>query len=368
MKKFLKNFLIPLLGFIILGAAVTAPISAKLDISPIILPMVLVGVALALHIISPSKRGHLQLNGVEVEVWANYIVERFWKDNAFMTRAFSDDDKVLAGRIVHIPQPGTLPIVVKNRTMLPSSIVRRADNDVTYLLDEYSTDTTVITQADKIELSYDKINSVYGDHAGVISQGVANDMIIKWLSGIPGSSIIMSTGANTSELGNSNFTGQRKVTVHQDLRKFQRMFNANNVPQEGRTAMYPAYMLDQFVDSLSNTQYRDFSQYYDAKEGVIGRLYGFDILMRSDVATVNSVDTTPTVNPYGSIAGAADSECALIWQKDAVARALGEVKFFENLDRAEVQGDLYSAYLRAGGRRRRADNLGVGMIVQATGS
>lgn len=368
MKKFFSKFLIPFSCFMLVATVVTAPLSENLQLHQSILPIGLAGVALCIHALSDPPATGIQLHGVEVEVWANYIIERFWRDNTFLQRAFSDDDKVLAGKVVHIPQPGALPVVVKNRSTLPHTIIRRADYDIVYLLDEYSTDATVITQADKIELSYDKINSVYGDHAGVISQDVAGDMIIKWLTGLPQTNVRYTTGANTSELGNSNMTGTRKVVVHSDLKKFQRDFNAQNLPMEGRQVLFPAFMLDQFLESLGTTQYRDFSRYVDAKEGVIGRLYGFDIMQRSEVATVNNVDVAPSVNPYGAAVSAADSEVALVWHKDSVARALGEVKFFENLDRAEIQGDLYSAYLRAGGRRRRADNLGVGMLVQATGS
>lgn len=368
MKNFKTKFLLPFMAFLFLGSLVASPIAEKTDTNPIVIVGLLAVAAVSFQILAPSKSGSFMLNGVEVEVWANYIIERFWKDNQFLTRAFSDDDKVLAGKIVHIPQPGALPKVVKNRTMLPGTVIRRADADIVYLLDEYSTDATVITQADKIELSYDKINSVYGDHAGVISQDVANDMILKWLTGLPQANIVLTSGGNTSELGNDNFTGSRKVVDHKDVRKFDRMFNKANVPSEGRQILLPAYMIDQLKESLSNTQYRDFSAYFDATTGVVGRLYNFDILNRSEVATVTGLGGTMTVNPFNAVPGAADSECALVWQKDCVARALGEVKFFENLDRAEFQGDIYSSYLRAGGRRRRADNLGVGMLVQATGA
>src|SRR5690606_14612303 len=39
-----------------------------------------------------------QRNGVEVEIWANYIIDRFWKDNQFLKRTYSDNDYVLAGK------------------------------------------------------------------------------------------------------------------------------------------------------------------------------------------------------------------------------------------------------------------------------
>lgn len=367
MKKFLFACLIPLLVFTCAVSVVATPVAEKMNVSPVALTLGIVGVSFALRVISPTKQAGLQLNGLEVEVWQNYIIERFWKDNSFLQFAYNDDDKVLAGKIVHIPNPGAVPKVVVNRTQYPMAIVKKADKDIVYLLDEYSTDPTLIQEAEKIELSYDKINAAYGDHAGVISQTAADHMILKWLASLPQGSFTKTTGANTGELADG-LTGNRKVMVHTDLKKWMRKFNATNVPQQGRKAMLTANMMDEFTSSLNEQQFNAFNQYFNAETGVIGRMYGFDLMVRSNVAMVTGVDSTIATLALGAVPTGADSEASLIWQQDCVARALGEVKFFENLDRAEYQGDIYSAYLRAGGRRRREDNLGVGAIIQATGA
>src|SRR5690606_2026706 len=98
---------------------------------------------------------------------------------------------------------------------------------------------------------------------------------------------------------------------------------------------------------------------------IVGKLYGFNIIDRSIVATAKTNTGVTTVNPYGTAGEEDDNLMSMFWQKNALARALGEVKFFENPDRAEYYGDVYSALLRFGGRRRRADNLGVIAVVQA---
>lgn len=301
-------------------------------------------------------------NGVEVEVWVNYIIERLWKSNKFLEHSFSDDDKVLAGKVVHIPQPGASPQVRKNRNSYPATAVRRTDTDIVYVLDEYSTDPTHIPDAEKVEPSYDKIDSIYGDHAGQIAQDVADDAIIKWLTDMPAGKFVRTSGGNTSEILDGA-TGTRKVFTHTDLRKCQKLLDKQNVPDQDRFALLSADMADQLFESLTNTQYRDFSQYADAAEGVIGRLYGFDIMKRSSVAVASS---SLGINPWGAVVQDTDLDVSFVWQKNAVARALGEVKFFENPDRAEYYGDVYSALLRFGGRRRRADNAGIIPIAQAT--
>ncbi len=362
MKKFIEQFALPFLLFVLMIGIFTPSISKLTHLNPISIVVIAIGVAVTITAFSKKTSTSIARHGLEVEIWANYIIERLWKDNTFLQRAFSDDDKVLAGKIVHIPQPGAKPTVVKNRNVYPATAVRRADTDIMYALDEFTTDPTHIPDAEKVELSYNKIDSVYGDHAGQIAEDVAGTAITTWLNAIPAPQILRTTGANTTEIL-TGATGTRKVLVHTDIRRMQKLFNKQNIPTTERSALLSADMADQLVESLSNTQYRDFSAYMDAKEGVIGRLYGFDILTRSEVA---SATTGLAINPYGAAIAATDNDVAMFWQKNAVARAIGEVKFFENLDRAEYYGDVYSALLRFGGRRRRADNMGVGALIQTT--
>lgn len=366
MKPFLKQFLLPFLAYAFVIGLFLNPMSKQTGVNPIVLFAIITLAVLVVVAFTKRPVDNFVKNGVEVEVWANYIIQRLFKDNAFLQRVWNDDDKVLAGKIVHIPQPGAKPVVVKNRTSYPATAVTRADTDVTYVLDTYTTAPTHIQEAEKVELSYDKIDSVYGDHAGQISEDVAGSLIVTWATGIPATNIIRTTSATTTTDLLPGLTGTRKVHVHQDLRKMQTMFNKWNVPKEGRVAMYTPDMLAQLLESLSTTQYRDFSAAVNPQEGIIGRLYGFDIIERSEVCVATDTAGVITINPYGTANAAANCDVILCWQKDAIARALGDVKFFDNPNRAEFHGDIYSALLRAGGRRRRADDIGVGAIVQAS--
>lgn len=367
MKKFINYFLLPFIGFLLFAGVVAMGVEMQTGINPYTTIAVMAIAAFFLSAIKTSKntypKGALR-NGVEVEIWANYIIERLWKDNQFLKYMFSDDDKVLAGKIVHIPQPGQKPKVVKNRNVFPATAIRRTDTDIIYALDEYTTDPTHIQDAEKVELSYDKIDSVYGDHAAQLIEDVAGDAIVRYLMGIPQASIIKTTGASTSDEIPDGATGSRKVLTVADFKKAQTKMNKQNILKTDRYALLTANHLSQLQDDLSITEKRDFSQYQDVENGVVGRLYGFNIMDRSDVAIAQFVNDEGLIKPYGAEGEEDDCEVSFFWQKNAVARALGEVKFFENPDRAEYYGDVYSALLRFGGRRRREDNFGVIALVQ----
>jgi hypothetical protein len=296
---------------------------------------------------------------VQTEVWVRYIMNRLFKDNAFIANCFNDDQYVVGGKIVHIPQPGSKPTIVKNRSSFPGVAVQRTDTDITYTLDGYTTDPTQITAADMQEITYDKISSVFGDHAGFLVETVADDLLIKWATGL--ANIVRTSGAAAAAPVTGQ-TGNRKVMLANDLKNLAKQMNLQNVPKMDRFVLLESNMLDQLTNDLTQTQYRDFSQYFDATNNVVGKLYGFSIMERSNVTMSSNADA---INPLGAAVQATDNIVSLAWQKNAVARALGERKFFERKDDPLYYGDVYSALLRMGGRRRRSDDNGVFLISAA---
>lgn len=302
------------------------------------------------------------LKAVVLEHWATYIIERFWKDNQFLKRAYDDSQYVIAGRIIHIPQPGSKPVVQKNRNVFPAVAVRRADTDVTYALDEYTTDPTHIPNIDAIHLSYSKQDSVLGDHMSVLNEMVADDMLLKWAAN---ATIVKTTGGPTAGTVGpvTGQVGSRLGLHHKDLAKLMITMNTQNVPKENRQALIDDNMYEYFYDTLSENAQRDFSRYVDATNGVVGRIHGFDILTRSAVLASDNADA---IKALGSALGATDNLGSIAWQKNAVAFAIGDKKLFQNTADALYYGDVHSALVMAGGRVRRADGLGIYNLVQGT--
>ncbi|SEW02004.1 hypothetical protein SAMN05428988_1320 [Chitinophaga sp. YR573] len=308
----------------------------------------------------PMPTGVLQ--GVILEQWAAYIIERFWKDNQFLKRAYDDSQYVMLGRIVHIPQPGAKPAVQKNRNVFPAVSVRRTDGDVNYSLDEYSTDPTHIPNIDAIHLSYSKQDSVMGDHMSVLNETVADDMLLKWGANAP---VVKTTGGLTAATV-APVTGQvgnRLGFHHKDLAKLMIRMNMDNVPKDNRQCLVDDNMYEFFYDTLSENSQRDFSKYVDAANGVVGRIHGFDILTRSAVLASDNADA---IKALGSALGATDNLGSLAWQKNSAAFAIGDTKVYQNADDALYYGGVTSTLVMAGGRVRRTDGLGIYNLVQGT--
>jgi hypothetical protein len=327
-----------------------------------VVPVSIVSIAFLAYLFANRQAINARVNGIQVEIWVKYIIERLFKDSQFLQHAASDDDYVLQGKIVHIPQPGAKPVVVKNRSAFPAATVQRTDTEINYSLDTYTTDPTHIPFAEKSELSYDKMDSVFGDHMAVLSELVADDMLIKWATNA--TDIVRTTGgpAVGTVPGVNGQTTTRKGFHHKDLQKVMILMNTKNVRKDGRKVLIDDNMFDFFYDSLSDNAQRLFSEYVDAKNGIVGRLHGFDIMTRSSVLAASSADV---LNALGAAIGATDNLISLAWQKDTVARALGNVEMFQDVKNPLYYGDIYSALVKMGGRVRRADAAGIVKITQA---
>jgi hypothetical protein len=299
---------------------------------------------------------------IQKEIWQDHIEGNLFKNNEFLLASTDAGQYVLQGKVVHIPQAGATATVVKNRSSVPATVVQRTDTDITYALDEYTTDPILIPNAETFELSYNKRESVLGEYEASLRQTIADNLLIDWSPSGSTGYVVRTTGTSTaSHL--SGTTGTRKKFTVNDLKNAQLQLNKQNIPMEGRYALMSADMFQQLTDDMSVTQYRDFSAAYDVKDGVLGRLFGFNIMMRGGVVTYDA-STAPLVNAYGAASNATDNDGVLCWQIGAVERALGLITFFERIGDPTYYGDVYSVSVRMGGRIRRSDAKGLVAIVQ----
>jgi hypothetical protein len=309
----------------------------------------------------PQMQGVLPF-AVQVELWVDYIIGNLFKDNPFIKNCFDESEHVLGGSVVHVPQAGAKPTIVKNRSSLPATAVQRTDTDITYPLDVYTSDPTLITNAEQMEISYDKMSSVLGEHLESMSETIGDQILFKWAP-TASAQIIRTTGTATpAHL--SSATGNRKKLVKEDLKKARKIMDKQNIPKTDRYALIDADMYDQLCEDADLLK-RDGVNggELDLKEGIVMRLYGFSILTRSNTVRYDNAGTPAPKAP--DAAGAADDNSAVIcWQKNAVAKALGTTDFFEDTKNPLYYGDIYSILQKMGARKRRTNGEGVVAIVQ----
>ena len=100
-----------------------------------------------------AKGSGIMPMAVTPEIWTEYIAGNLFKNNEFILQSVDESQYVIGAGVVHIPQAGSPSGVKRNRKQLPATITRRGDIDVTYVLDEFTTDPRFIPNIDKAELS-----------------------------------------------------------------------------------------------------------------------------------------------------------------------------------------------------------------------
>ena len=297
---------------------------------------------------------------VQKEIWQRDIIEGLFADDSFLSRAVNDDMYVNEGKKVHIPNAGAPSGVVVNRDSLPATVYKRTDLDVEYTLDELTTNPILIPYADMVELSYNKRNSVISQDRKELIFKAAEAMLAKWL---PAAANRVQTTGTGVPAWTPSATGLRKKITPADVAALQVRFNADNVPQTDRVLLLDAQMYQQLLDGMTNTMAIGFFQAADVKRGVMGMLYGFEVMVRS---TVYRFAADGTLKALGADGAATDLAGGLAWQRDSLSRALGEVIMFDQIDNPLYYGDVYSFLVRVGGAIRRYDKKGVYAIVTDT--
>lgn len=291
---------------------------------------------------------------VNVELWQPVVKKKLFKSNEFLATMRNADEYVVGGRVVHIPQSGGPSEVVKNRSTLPAVVRKRTDTDIVYPLDEYTTTPRLIDNIDQVELSYDKMNSVVDEDTSEMMEVVGNHVLYDVSKNCPSGSKIATTGAAAaSHIG----TGNRKIITEANLRAAKKLLNKQNVPMNDRYLVIDADMLDQLM-SDNNLRYA-FQQTVDLREGTLPRLFGFQIIERSAVITV---DNSQALKAPDAAEANDDAAAAIFYHRNMLERALGDITIFQDNANPTYYGDIISFLVRAGSRANRADNLGYGII------
>src|SRR5580704_3658585 len=134
---------------------------------------------------------------IQKEIWQDHIEGNLFKNNEFLLASTDAGQYVLHGLVVHIPQAGATANVAVNRSSLPATVVQRTDTDVTYTLDEYTTDPILIPNAEILELSYNKRESVLSEYEASLRQTMADNILIDWAPTASTGTVIRTTGAST---------------------------------------------------------------------------------------------------------------------------------------------------------------------------
>lgn len=293
------------------------------------------------------------------EVWQAAIIDNLYPDNSFAAKSV-DDSAFIDNKTVHIPNAGAPSRVVTNRTVKPAQITQRSDVDLTYDMDELTTDPIYIPNIETIQFSYNKRESVISNDRRNLQNAAHINLLHRWGVGAEGN--IVKTTGKAVDAHTANATGQRLSIGHDDVFRLMTRFDNEDIPQNDRYLLLDAFMYAHLLMDLTNSEKTAFFASANAQKGILGELGGFFIMKRSRVLKLS---TANKVTQWSADGAATDLAAGFAWQKESVSRALGNFKMFSDIDSPTYYGDTYSFLLMTGGACRRADKKGVAILAEA---
>lgn len=302
------------------------------------------------------------------EQWLSDIEENLFKNNVIINRA-TNHDVFVNFKTVHVPQAGANPTITKNVGSFPASIVRRTDTELTYSMDTYYVAPIHIERGQELSyISYDKRMSVLNQNINALEDVLTNQALYKWAPAGAGTFVKTSGLAVSSALAPSATLTRLAITLA-DILKAKAILDAQNVPQKGRVLVMPSDLYNAQLLAIPDVYQMQSYGSSALPDGVVNRIHGFDIVIRSTVVVYDNTATPvlKAVNDSGTPSSPAvtDNLACLAYHPSFVAKAKGGAEVFIDEDKPEYYGTIVSAFQLFGASKMRTSQTGIVAIVQA---
>ena len=309
-----------------------------------------------------KEGGAILKMALQTEVWIADIMDTLFYENEFLNLAI-DHSEYVKHKTVHIPQAGGVPTVVKNRTEDVADLKRRTDTELTYNLDNYTTDPFLVKNVEDLQVSYEKRASILGQHIATIGDTVAVSTLQTWASTGSTTHVIRTSGDNDAMKPNSTATGNRLRLTVEDLARAAAIMDIDKVPKQGRFMVVPTAMFYGLFKDKELLEQRALVGEDMLKMGVVAQLMSFNIIPRGEVVRYTNAASN-NIRTESAAPAATDCAGAVGFSRFMVSQALGEIMVYLNEGEARSYGDIMSAEVNHGAHFMRANNVGRVSIAQ----
>ena len=295
-----------------------------------------------------------------VTVFSPDIQKNLYPDGSFYKGALVDKGVAIGALSVQVPQAGSKPGYQVNPTSFPLAVTDRTDDTLEYTVKYVCTDVTRVASLDAMILSYNKRMDVLSDHIETLNDFCALELMNLW-SPSNSNFILRTSGTQNTGTLAIGATGTRKEVTLLDIQRMATFLDRQEIPSVGRRMLVDADIkmelnrIPEFVDYDKTGIVGTF------QTGVIGKIYGFDVYMRSATQIYNGSGVKKSI---GAVSATSDNRGILFFHPRFVRYAEGDVKLFAEQNSPLYQGDILNAAIRVGGSRSRIDNKGVGVLAQ----
>lgn len=302
------------------------------------------------------------------EQWLADIQENLFKNNEIINRA-TNHDGFVNYKTVHVPQAGANPTITKNLGSFPATISQRTDSELTYSMDTYYVEPIHIERGQETAfISYDKRMSILNQHIKTLEDVLTNQALYKWAPAGAGT-FVKTTGSAVSTALAPSATSTRLAITLADILSAKAKLDEANVPAEGRILLMPSSIYNGQLLAIQDVYQMQSYGSSALPSGVVNRIHGFDIMVRSTVVVYDNT-ATPVLKTVGdngtpSSPATTDNLACLAYHPSFVAKAKGNADVFINENDPAYYGSIVSALQLFGASKMRTSQTGIVAIVQA---
>lgn len=254
------------------------------------------------------------------EVWINQILEGFYPDDSFLQKAM-DYSAFVDNNRLHIASAGIDPKVLINNTTYPISVVGRADDDNEIPLDKFETENTIVRRPDAIEYSYDKLESVIGQHRATLRKSVAMKAAHAYA---PDSDTVYTPIVQTT----GTAAGTRKRLCFADILTLKERFDTAEIPLTDRyLILHPKHVSDLLLEDI-----KLFKDLTNIKDGEPFRFAGFGCFSFAHTPHYREGESKLEKVPFRTPLEETDQLSSVAFYAKEVMKADGEIYMYSTED------------------------------------
>ena len=255
--------------------------------------------------------------GVYVEVWTRQVVEHYTHamEGTFLD-GIPDFSQYAENVPIHLSDVSGDPTVLIDNTTYPLEVETLEDGDVSIKLSKFETKPTSVTDDELYALAYDKMALVKTRHGNKLSEGILDKAIHAFAptEDTAETPVLLTTGEADED-------GRKKLR-RIDILSLRRKLDKLKVPKKNRRLV----LCSDHINDLLEEDQKFKDQYHDYTNGVIYKLYGFDIYEAVNCPLFDS--TTKKKKSFGAVAGANDFEASVFFYVPRMFKCKGATKMY----------------------------------------
>lgn len=264
------------------------------------------------------------------EIWLPDIMEKFFPSTSFLSEA-SNMDQFVENDTINLAEAGVDPNVLINNNVYPVPFAERVDVPLALVLDVYDTEGTVLRNAEAIELSYDKRQSVIKGHKNALLHKFAMRAAHAYAPTLdaPDHPVLATTGQAAP--------GSRRPLTFEDIIDLKTRYDNIDAPEDRVLVLNPQHENDLIKEDLALMK--------AIYAGSIQKLFSFKLYIYSRTPIFNRA--TGVKCAFGAVpVPATDTISSVSFCGSEVMRCQGTFDMFDRLKDPEQKGDIINFQMR----------------------